>query len=594
MSDTLLLISIGPVQDFIASARKLRDLWVGSRMLSEFSKTVARTLAENGADLIFPAPERMEELVNGSELIVANKILVSVNSPEEADRIQQEARQAWQAHFNSLGESTRSVLESEFNQISINLNVFDAELRDYGEFYAAWTPIAESYQDARARVESLLAARKNFRAFKAPEWNGFKTPKSSLDGMRESVFMEKPHEIIGLLKRNEHLDAIGCIKRFGFLAKGVENKYFSDLAEMALIPWIIGAENGDISHIDLIEKFQNSFPDKIKVCRGKRLTVGNLSLNVDAEKFFSDRAKLDELYGNNAKNIWDCRDEMFKKYGKPSPYSVIMVGDGDHMGEMIRSIPNKEMHKQFSRKLSNFSNSVATIVEEAGGSLIYAGGDDIMSYLPLHTAVMCADEIRKRFHSEMKSLCESIGLNVNIAATFSIGLAIVHYMHPLDLALELARKAEFIAKESGRNSLAVIQSKRAGAEVIVHGKWDADGDLPGIAERLKYICSMYSSESQLLPSKLGYDLKRVKIATGGNSEMEFAAVDGDIRPENVTAVLVRRVFDQKNQGDIEKNKQLRELLIGRKDVDQLSNELVIGRLISQAQIMAKGKVAADE
>ena len=36
----LLLISIGPVQDFIASARKAQDLWFGS-LLSDLSAAVA-------------------------------------------------------------------------------------------------------------------------------------------------------------------------------------------------------------------------------------------------------------------------------------------------------------------------------------------------------------------------------------------------------------------------------------------------------------------------------------------------------------------------------------------------------------------------
>ena len=41
MSD-LLAISIGPVQDFISAARKTRDLWFGSHLLSEISKAAAR------------------------------------------------------------------------------------------------------------------------------------------------------------------------------------------------------------------------------------------------------------------------------------------------------------------------------------------------------------------------------------------------------------------------------------------------------------------------------------------------------------------------------------------------------------------------
>jgi CRISPR-associated protein Cmr2 len=42
MTDYLLALSIGPVQNFIAAARRTRDLWFGSHVLSEISKAAAR------------------------------------------------------------------------------------------------------------------------------------------------------------------------------------------------------------------------------------------------------------------------------------------------------------------------------------------------------------------------------------------------------------------------------------------------------------------------------------------------------------------------------------------------------------------------
>lgn len=40
----LLALSIGPVQEFIAAARRSRDLWFGSYLLSEVSKAAALAL----------------------------------------------------------------------------------------------------------------------------------------------------------------------------------------------------------------------------------------------------------------------------------------------------------------------------------------------------------------------------------------------------------------------------------------------------------------------------------------------------------------------------------------------------------------------
>jgi hypothetical protein len=60
----LLLVTIGPVQEFIAQARRTRDLWFGSHVLSEISRAAARELATGqGANLIFPAlSHQLDEL----------------------------------------------------------------------------------------------------------------------------------------------------------------------------------------------------------------------------------------------------------------------------------------------------------------------------------------------------------------------------------------------------------------------------------------------------------------------------------------------------------------------------------------------------
>ncbi|MBI2566887.1 MAG: hypothetical protein HYV63_07650 [Candidatus Schekmanbacteria bacterium] len=46
MSEQLLLVTIGPVQDFIASARRCRDLWHGSWLLSELGKAAAAGIVD--------------------------------------------------------------------------------------------------------------------------------------------------------------------------------------------------------------------------------------------------------------------------------------------------------------------------------------------------------------------------------------------------------------------------------------------------------------------------------------------------------------------------------------------------------------------
>ncbi len=70
MTRWLMALSVGPVQDFIAAARRTRDLWFGSFLLSEVSKAAALALYEfekntsgpqaAASCLIFPAPGNPE------------------------------------------------------------------------------------------------------------------------------------------------------------------------------------------------------------------------------------------------------------------------------------------------------------------------------------------------------------------------------------------------------------------------------------------------------------------------------------------------------------------------------------------------------
>ena len=59
----LLAITVGPVQEFIAAARRTRDLWFGSYVLSEISREVAIAVSKHGK-LIFPASTDVPNVAN--------------------------------------------------------------------------------------------------------------------------------------------------------------------------------------------------------------------------------------------------------------------------------------------------------------------------------------------------------------------------------------------------------------------------------------------------------------------------------------------------------------------------------------------------
>ena len=75
MADYLMSLAVGPVQGFIAAARRTRDLWFGSNLLSEVSKAAARVMQMQGARSVFPAPNSPADLEPNSALNVGNKLM---------------------------------------------------------------------------------------------------------------------------------------------------------------------------------------------------------------------------------------------------------------------------------------------------------------------------------------------------------------------------------------------------------------------------------------------------------------------------------------------------------------------------------------
>ncbi|HMA34719.1 MAG TPA: type III-B CRISPR-associated protein Cas10/Cmr2, partial [Chloroflexia bacterium] len=179
----LFLASIGPVQDFIASARRSRDLRFGSRLLSDLAKVAAAKIAAaDGANqLIFPALPDAES-ASDREISVPNKILARVESDPVA--LGRSIEAAVHAELQRHQEVGYRQVSGTFDQI-----VAAAQVADLIELVWVALPLDGEYSQTRARLDALLAARKATRNFGPSTW-GSAQPKSSLDGQRESVIPE--------------------------------------------------------------------------------------------------------------------------------------------------------------------------------------------------------------------------------------------------------------------------------------------------------------------------------------------------------------------------------------------------------------------
>ena len=203
----MLLISLGPIQDFIDAARRCQDLWFGSWLLSDLARTVAETLENasaalgaSSAKVVFPAGFAATK--NGQEQPGVANIIFAIIKGNGIDPaiLAEKARKA-------MAERLRTIAERSFEKITQNTgaNRFfhrDNALRQIdGMMEFLWVSVpwdgstsGKGYSETRKRVYARLASLKNTRTWGQPDWDPRAgVPKSSIDGLRESVIDEKAY-----------------------------------------------------------------------------------------------------------------------------------------------------------------------------------------------------------------------------------------------------------------------------------------------------------------------------------------------------------------------------------------------------------------
>ena len=503
------MLSIGPVQGFIAAARRTRDLWIGSHLLSEVSKAAAKKISDEGGLLIFPSLEK-EKLIPSDSLDapnVANIILAELELQDGKDPsdLNQRVKTAAQDEWMQYAKGAKCLAE-RLSSGFINQDIWDDQAKDVLEFYSAWLPMPkeeDAYQGARKRLMQLLASRKATRDF-IQTIRDDKLPKSSLDGSRDTVLLKTKSEISKelaikmRLNAGEQLCVVGLTKRLGGkrfddLKEGEETKLeaFPSVVRVALDPWVRGIiKSGDDAKGILIEinkickkneniaqgagRWQNkerrypNFPFDGQVLHLPRIAamMNAIKKSNDPKKKVPDKLMRWEarLSNDDMNDLMTLKGlvERLQKSGKtkngkkclgfeePERYYAILTADGDRMGKVISTRRLKGEHIRFSASLSQFTDDAREIVKKHNGCMVYSGGDDVLAFLPLDCCLQAARELHESFGNRLKE-CKIIDSRDDAhkenTPTLSVGIAIGHSVEPLEDMLNFGRVAETAAKK---------------------------------------------------------------------------------------------------------------------------------------------------
>ena len=378
---------------------------------------------------------------SGSELIfpaavehaTANKLLAVVE--DDPKHIVEQLKHSATRRLEALWEEQVALLPANL-QKSYTHKLARVQIQSFLEMYAAWHPLeGDDYLVVRGKVEKLLAARKALRNFPNLNQDDDGVPKSPLDPAFAAVIDPRNWQ-------NAQLE-VGLPLRI---------KPTETLDAVSLLKRIYGVAK-----------------------------LGHLP----STRLLARRAV------NPAVQPQDIEEDSSTP--EQQPYFAVLRMDGDRIGQYINSLSTIEEHKTFSKKLAEFARLASSIIRNHGGYPVYAGGDDVLAFLPITKALSCAKALHDSFINTMGT--HENGERISISG----GIAIVHYRRPLSLSLEAARMAERSAKEE-RNALAVALHTRGGVPVISRLNWQEFSGPNGWETLIKMF------EEGTLPRGLPYEL----------------------------------------------------------------------------------------
>lgn len=512
MSDLYFHFTLGPVQGFVAQARRTRDFWAGSFLLSYLSAVAMIAVEKQHGEIIFPSADKnylgwLENPHFGSSKgpqqgCIPNRFkggLAKVPDSFQPELISESVQQAWQAIAELVWQQDLTHCGSDTRKI------WERQIKHCWEIsWALSTQKTES---------NLLDRRKNWRSHLPPqepgvkcmmmegwqELSGINTPnEKGLSLFWEAIRNQDTKAIQTDLRQHEYLCAIAFIKRrfahcFDQLKAPMPNHWtlhgwkvnasVPSVAYIAAAPWLAHvlrhAPEAELKafHDSAKQLTQGygEYPTRLDCIdqvlaehKDDRLFWKTKSL--DGNVFFEPDLDNKNLYDNQnlaqtvKRNLQALKKSLPEPTSGPSPFYAILMMDGDSLGNHM-SDENKQ--QAISKSLETFTQGVNAIVENHSGFLIYAGGDDVLALLPLETALTCAKVLRQHYLDCFKA-------RPDINTTLSGAIEYAHIHIPLKKILSDAHQLlDDIAKDqSGRDAIAVRVWKPGGQHLQWAMPWE--------------------------------------------------------------------------------------------------------------------------
>lgn len=522
--------TIGPVQTFVGQARRTKDFWAGSFLLSWLAGVAMVSVQQQQGTILFPQadPDFLTAIKSGAQNgpkqgTIPNRFKAEVGPDFKPEQVVSEVQAAW----NGLAQAVYQA-DIEPHASSEVKTIWDRQVAHFWDM--AWVLTGD------VKDSNSLDRRKNWRSQYLPDEPGQKCSLmadwqelsgivgvSSADRKKRESFWEKVGEKTGLdsieqeclcamayIKRrfNIYFNSALVVKLNGWQAHGwATPQSVPSVPRLAAAHWyatLLDKEHsGPLSAKKASEDWKAFFseaktlsglPEKGATlqCIEETESADSNYKWLDGNVFFEDALNNPNIFSLSkqaqAETVRNLLRGFYKKYGKPSPFYAVVAMDGDRLGEQMG---NPEKQTLISEALAQFTKNAPTLVQKRSGFLIYAGGDDVLALTPLEDALTCAKEIRQEY---VKAFAGKEGITTSISAA----ILYTHITTPLANILHDAHSLlEKVAKDgAGRDAFAVRVVKGSGQIMQWAKKWETQDDQEGNNSGIDNVAALYKLVKQ--------------------------------------------------------------------------------------------------
>jgi len=482
MKTILFQLTVGPVQGFIAQARKAHDLFAGSNLIT-YIRNIAlleltKHIGDSNYEIVSPIVDPTETSGKYKQHFNKFQIIINKIAEDKIDVLGDEVIKTTKEHYL---EETRALLIN--NKVAIPAN-FDDQINNFLEINWFAVEIEDNnYRAAYNKLDQVTMAAKFSKTYSQFSEKGLKCQNDNelniafyrtQPNKAKNLFIEDVNVTridkqtaitLGMLDTGEGLSAMSFAKRLHL-------KEYNEYPSTARIAaWDIFDKLRAYTDNEMPEfkEFADLFRNKqIKHINDQLIFEDNIKTTnfinkeelTDTPLVNDDKVHLEIKY--NYKKIFEL---AVKEKIPINKYYAIIKFDGDNSGAWTRGeflTPESDLkvfQQNYSKTLKNFVDQCFNEFKAPKGKIVYAG-EDFLAFVNLtHLFDLIRLFLSNHYNAFNFDLFDTSKItNANNYTrldesqhimTMSAGLVIAHYKEPLNEVLTSLREVESIAKKTG-------------------------------------------------------------------------------------------------------------------------------------------------